>query len=269
MQVNDKIRQQLNTWADPLTPFIESEQWDNIFNYLKMLSKEGKTVIPKSADLFKSLQLCNRNTIKAVIIMQCPYATLREKTIVASGIPMSCENIAPYQQPSLHMWWQGIEATYGFHPDNDNRCDLSYLLEEESVLLMNSAWSVEMGKIDSHSSLWEPFTRYLIEEVIGKIMCGLPIVLVGSNAQRFEKYINPMCHHVLKVEHPAAAAHQNRDWKYVDMFNWINNILKASNGVENEIQWLRKKGEGKKVKETYPDWVVTTNPELLPDDLPF
>lgn len=259
MVINDKIKEQVgNTWWPVLQKFIESEQWDGIFRHLKMRSKQVK-IIPSSGEIFKSLQLCDRQKIKAVIVLQCPYATYREMNKVpvqiANGIPMDCSNTAPYMQPSLFQWWQAVEKTYGFNPDNDLRCDLSYLLEEEHVLLMNSAWTVEKDRVDSHAQLWEPFTRYLLEEVIGKLTCGIPIVLVGTQAQKYEKYLNPLCHPVLKVEHPAAASYANRDWIYGDMFRWINGIIRSNNGRGEEIQWLRKKGEPKR-DNTLPAWVT-------------
>ena len=267
MEINDKIRQQLCSWTDVLAPFLQSSEFDKIISTLKQLTQSGKEVFPKSTELFKSFELCDRQKLRAVILLQCPYATLRDGVMISDGIPMNCKNIAPYQQPSLYQFHTALDKCYGFDPDTEQRCDISYLLSEEHVLLVNSALTVENGKVDSHSQLWEPFTRFLLEEVIGKLTCGIPIVLMGTQAQRYEKYVNPMCHHVLKVEHPASASYQNREWNYGDMFEFCNRILIANNG--EKIDWMRKKGQGKKELVSYPSWVTDTLPTAQSLGLPW
>ena len=50
-------------------------------------------------------------------------------------------------------------------------------------------------------------------------------------------------HHVLKVEHPAAASHQNRKWNTNNLFNWVDKIIEANNGPSERIRWYRIKGD--------------------------
>ncbi len=237
------LQKSFGTWYPLMRRFIETDQFSQIFATLRSEKQKGKNIYPIASEVFKSFELCSRHKIKALVILQCPYATVRQGTVIANGIPMDCSNIKPYQQPSLHNWYMGLETTYGFHPDNDLRCSLEYLLKEESVMLINSSLTVEESKPDTHMQLWEPFMRYFIEEVINKYNCGMPVVLIGSTAQRLENSFNPMCHHILKCEHMAAAAHQNREWKFNNMFEWCNQIIRANNGPREEIQWLRKKSE--------------------------
>src|SRR4051812_35698712 len=130
------LQTQLGSWYPWMVDLIQSSTWDTLYSYLKAQKPAGKVVIPSSGETWKSLQLCNKDNVRAIVLLQCPYATQREmagkgKVTIASGVPMSCENIAPYQQPSLFQWWQAIEAQYGFNPDHDLRCDISFLLEEE------------------------------------------------------------------------------------------------------------------------------------------
>jgi uracil-DNA glycosylase len=264
MKITPAIEKSFGDWVPVMRNFIESPEFDKIFAFLKSETGKGKKILPAASEVFKSYRLCSRHKVRAIAILQCPYATLRNNIMIADGIPMNCKNIHPYTQPSLYQWWQAIEKTYGFDPDMDQRTDLSFLLEEEGVLLINSAETVELQKVDSHSQLWEPFTRYVIEEVLNKFTCGLPIVLMGTQAQKFEKYINPLCHHVLKVEHPAAASYANREWDYKDMFEWCNKIIEANNGPEYRINWMRKKGETKKVEEELPSWVTEPMSKTVP-----
>jgi len=265
----DKIKDQFGNWGLLMKELIESETFNNLYSFLKQQSQQGKEILPKSTETWKSLQLCDRTKIKAIILLQCPYATKREGKVIASGIPISCENIAPYKQPSLYQWEQAIEAQYGFDPDNDFRCDISYLLSEEHVLLMNTSMTVELQKVDSHQQQWHEVTRWFIEHIVNKYLPGIPIVLVGSQAQKFEKYLNPLSNPILSVEHPAAAAYQNRDWKHQNMHMWINEVIRANNGPEEMVMWTRKKGEVKREKTVYPQQIGKQLPSAQELGMPW
>jgi uracil-DNA glycosylase len=258
MQITDKIRQQLGTWTDLFVPFIETSAWDKIFTDLKMQVQARRTIVPKSANIFKSFELCDRNKMKAIIVLMDPYPSFtKDGEMIANGIPMDCGNTGKLQ-PTLELFHQGIEDCYfGFSPDYDKRVDISYLLKEENVLLLNSSLTCERDKPGSHSQLWLPFMKFLIEEILNKYYRGIPIVLCGAQAQKLEKYIQPMLHHILHVEHPVAANYQNRMWRHENMFKWINNILISNNGDAYGIQWHRSKTYTNEL----PQW-VTENKNL-------
>jgi len=247
MQVTDKIRSQMGSWVELFTPFIQSEQWDKIFTTLKTLSMNKRIVIPKSSDVFKSFELCDRHKVKAVIILMDPYpSTTKEGDIIADGVPMSCKGKSRLQ-PTLEQWYGGIEedcggtgeSVIGFIPDMDRSGDIDFLLTEEGVLLLNSCLTCELNKPGSHVELWTPFMKFFIEEIVSNYYKGLPIVLCGAQAQKLEKFINPMLHYVKKIEHPVAASYSNRVWDHQSVFKWINNILSANNGADYVIRWYR------------------------------
>lgn len=244
MQITDKIRSQLGSWCDLFAPFIQSEQWDKIFTTLKTLSMNKRTVIPKSSDVFKSFELCDRHKVKAIVILMDPYpSTTKEGEIIADGVPMSCKNTGK-MQPTLELWYEGMEQSIvGFDPDFEKRLDTSYLLSEEGVLLLNSCLTCEKDKPGSHVDLWTPFMKFFIEEIVNKYYSGLPIVLCGAQAQKLEKFIAPMLHYTLKVEHPVAASYGNRLWKHEDCFRWVNEIIRQNNGDTEIPKWYRKKSD--------------------------
>src|ERR1700727_2194158 len=160
MKLNDRTKAALGNWWPWMQELIEdTPHWDNLYRFLKeeALVKK-KTIIPKSTETWKSLQLCDRTKVKAIVLLQCPYATERtmngKAVQIANGVPMDCSNIAPYQQPSLYQWHQAVEQQYGFDPDNYARCDISHLLNEEHILLMNTSLTVELNKVDSHQQQW-------------------------------------------------------------------------------------------------------------------
>lgn len=267
----NKVKDQFGTWGNVFKEFIESEQFDAIFSYLKTESQlKKKIIIPASKDLFKSFFLCNRDKMKAVIVLMDPYPTFKkvgkEEVMIASGIPMSCENTG-MPQPSLSMWYNALTDVYGFDPDMEQRMNLSYLLEEEHVMMINSSLSVEKDKVGSHTAAWVPFMNNFFK-ILNEYHRGLPIVLMGTAAQKYEKEINPLLHYIIKCEHPAAAAHQNREWKHENMFQQVNNILKNNNGPEYQINWKR----GRVWQDTSKPgakWDETKiNPEAI-SDMPF
>lgn len=275
MQITDKIRQSLGDWTDMFAPFIQSEQWDNIFNTLKTLSMNKRVVIPKSPDVFKSFELCSRHKVKAIVFLMDPYpSTTKDGELIADGVPMSCKGKSKLQ-PTLEKWYMGIENDFGnyeknivgFIPDMDQSGDIDFLLTEEGVLLLNSCLTCEKDKPGSHLELWTPFMKFFIEEIVNKYYKGLPIVLCGTQAQKLERFINPIMHYSLKVEHPAASSYNNRFWEHQEMFRWINKILKMNNGEEYQIRWYRtvdemKNKNGSECKEKKP---YSTSKEPLKD----
>jgi len=239
MVVNERIKEQFGTWLSSYQKFIESEEMDKIYAFLKQESGKGKVICPKSVNTFKSLELCDKSKLKAVIVLMDPYPTMKDKIMVSDGVPMSCKNTGVIQS-SLSMWYHGIEHNYGFNPDMDISPDIDYLLKEEHVLLINSALSVELNKSGSHAQVWQPFMKELFR-ILNEEHRGLPIVLCGTAAQKYEKEINPLLHYIKKVEHPVAASYANRAWNNEYMFKWIDNILESNNGKSYKVNWYRLK----------------------------
>lgn len=237
----DKAKEKFGTWANSFRPFIESVEFDKIFGFLKTEAMKKKVICPVSKDIFRSFACCDKDKMKALVLLQDPYPTFRNEVMIADGIPLSC-SYTKYAQPSLYMWYNQIEHEYGFDPANDQRNDLSYLLEEENVMLLNCGLSCEKDKSGSHNTIWTEFIKYFFK-IINEEHRGLPIVLCGNSAQRYEKEINPLLHYIKKVEHPVAASYQNRDWKGEGLFKWINSIIEQNNGIGSCIRWTRKKNE--------------------------
>ncbi len=240
MQINDRVKESMGNWVDVMSELIQSKTWDDVFRFLKEQSQQKKVICPVSSDVFKSFKLVDRHKMKALIILQDPYPTFRNNTMIADGIPMSC-SYTKYLQPSLYMWYQQIENEYGFNPDSEQRDNLEYLLKEEHIMLINSALTTEKDKSGSHQEIWQPVMQWYIENVINKYYSGLPIVLCGVSAQKLEKYINPLVHHIKKIEHPVVAAYQNRSWKADGAFKWIDGVIRANNGESEVPRWIRLK----------------------------
>lgn len=237
----NKVIPKLGSWSNAFSPFLNTDEFQGIYRQLKDRSRKGAKILPNSALTYKSFELCDYSKVKAVICMQDPFFTIKNGIEIADGIPMSCINTKS-PQPSLVHWHKGVESSecQGFNINMDIGPDISYLLTEEHILLINSSLTVEENKPSSHSDIWKPFMKYLFDEILNNYFSGLPIVLCGKQAHQYEKYINPLTHWVLKVEHMAAASYNERNWDYNNLFKWCNEIIKNSNGEEAMIKWYRE-----------------------------
>lgn len=221
-------------WFDKLSPFLLSEEFDKIINTLR---EEGKTrnIYPPANLLFRSFEECKYDNLKCIIILQDPYY----QPGVADGIPMSCSRTKRLQ-PSLQLFYDAINKTVydrSIDPSRSYNPDLTYLLQQ-GVMLLNTALTVRENEPGSHVKLWEPFTKFLFEEVLSSYNSGLPIMMLGKDAQKMNAYIVPFMHYTLDLEHPAFAKRQNREWNCKDCFNWTNRIIRENNGKEFEIEWM-------------------------------
>ena len=231
-----KFEAQFGDWASKFKPFIESQDFDDIYKFLKAEAREGKVICPEHGNTFRAFRETPWSKLRVVFILQDPYPWVKldrdgTRIYTADGMAMSCSNTRVCQ-PSLELFYQGIEGDLGTKVQRQP--DLSYLAEQ-GVLLLNTSLTVEMNKPSSHGGVWNKFIEYLIEEVINFYTQGLVYVSFGKNAHVMAKAIVPFLHWGFEVEHPAAAAHKSREWKHENIFTKINKILKNSNN--DEIIW--------------------------------
>lgn len=222
------------SWHDKIRPFIESEECDNIYKFLKAESQRGKKIAPLSVNVYRCFKETSLNDLKVVILGMCPYHTLKDGSPVADGLALSC-SVTGYLQPSLEKFYKALErdAYRGLNLNADiGHPDLTYLANQ-GVLLMNAALTTEINKAGSHLKIWEPFTKYVFENILS--ITGVPIIFLGKEAAKFERYTGIFTHNFV-ISHPAAAAYKNSDWDTEDVFSKVNKILKEVNNYQ--INWL-------------------------------
>lgn len=238
----DKFKGQFHeSWHGKIQRFIESKECDEIYAHLKERSKLGHKIAPLSSNTYRCFLETDLSDLKVVLLGYCPYHTFINNEPVADGLMFSC-GITNKQQPSLELFLKGLETDLyeGLNLEYDQKMsDLTYLAKQ-GVLLWNSALTVEAQKPGSHQKIWEPFTKYVLENVLA--YTGIPIVFIGKDAQYYERYVTPLTHgYIFKVEHPAAAARENREWVTNGVFKKIDTLVKQVNGFE--IDWLNTKKE--------------------------
>ena len=108
--------------------------------------------------------------------------------------------------------------------------------EAQGVLLLNSALSCELGKVGSHCLLWRPFITSFLTN-LSKCSTGIVYVLMGSQAQSLEPYINSQFNYVVRIRHPSYYA-RNKTRMPSDTWQEVNTILIGLNGYG--IEWYQE-----------------------------
>lgn len=221
------------SWHAKMRPFIESEQCDKIYAYLKAESKRGKRVAPLSMHVWKCFLETPLDDLKVVLVGLCPYHTLKNDAPVADGLLMGC-SITEQLQPTLEQFYTGIEKEYynGLNFDIIKDPDVSHLAHQ-GVLMFNAALTTEINKAGSHLDAWEPLVKYLFEEVINHL--GIPIVFLGKDAAKYKKYTGIFAH-TFELSHPASASYKGSEWDTEGVFSKIDILLEENNGFS--VQWV-------------------------------
>ena len=216
-------------WANKLRGFIQSSDFDKIFNVLYKLREDGKRFTPPLKQVFRAFEECPVDKLRVIMIGQDPYPQLG----VADGLAFSCSNTGK-PQPSLKNIFDAIEHTvYQDFPSYQDP-NLSRWAKQ-GVLLLNSALTCQIDKVGSHYAVWKEFIAYTMD-ILNYTDSGLIFVLMGKQAQELEGLIGPH-HHIIKVSHPASAAYTKTIWDCQDVFNEINKIISGQNGSEYTITW--------------------------------
>lgn len=224
------------SWHSKMRPFIESNECDAIYEFLKKESKRGKQIAPLSSNVYRAFKETPLDELKVVLMGMCPYHTFKNGEPVADGLLMGCSTTG-YPQPSLDKFYDAMEREFynGLNLKRHKDPDVSYLAKQ-GVLMLNAALTVEMNKAGSHSAIWEPFTVYLLEHVLDT--SGVPFIFLGKDAAKYERYIPPFTWS-FTVSHPASASYKQTDWETDGVFKKVNEILKQNNNFE--ISWLNIK----------------------------
>jgi uracil-DNA glycosylase len=222
------------SWHARLRPFIESEECDKIYAFLKAESKRGKRVAPLSMHVWRCFFETPLDDVKVVLVGLCPYHTLKNDAPVADGLLMGC-SITEQVQPSLDQFYRAMEKEFydGLNLSIIENPDVSFLAHQ-GVLMLNAALTTEINKAGSHLEIWEPFMKYLFEEVLNYL--GVPIVFLGKDAAKYKKYTGIFAH-VFEVSHPASASYKGIDWDTEGVFSKVSRLIEETNN--ETISWVQ------------------------------
>ena len=221
------------SWRNKMKPFIESKECDEIYAFLKTQSGKGVKIAPQSINTFRCFKETSLDDLKCVLVFQDPYFTFKDGEPVADGLALGC-SITERAQPTLKQFYDGIEKELydGLNLDYIDSYDVSYLAKQ-GVLMFNAALTVEKDKAGSHKDVWLPFTKYVLEQIIG--FTGVPIIFFGKQAQEYECLVE-QSNLTLSVSHPASASYNGGVWDSKKVFSLVNEELEKQD--KDGIMWL-------------------------------
>ena len=196
---------------------------------IKKLSASNHIICPQLKDIFKAFTLCPLNNLRAVLIGQDPYP----QRGIATGLAFANSSDTIQLSPSLEILKESVinytipHRTINFDPSLEK-------WEAQGVLLLNSALSCELGRVGSHMLMWRPFMKFLLTN-LSCYHTGLVYLLMGTQAQTLEPYINKQFNHVVRIRHPSWYARQKQRMPS-DIWQEINSILIGQNGYG--IEWF-------------------------------
>ena len=211
--------------------------WDEMFDlpllYQTLNSIKEDNICPQKCDVFKAFKLCSLYDCVAVFLGQDPYP----QSGVATGILFG--NKPDTKEAELSPSLKVIkEAAIDFTKSHNYPIEFDNSLEswaKQGILMINSALTVEVNKIGSHTNLWRPFISKFLQTLSNR-QTGLVYVLFGKQAQTFEPYISKRYNHIIKENHPAYYARLNKSMS-PSVFNEVNDFLKKQ--YNQTIVWYR------------------------------
>ena len=206
---------------------IDTQELYRVVSWIGKLDKT--TLCPASQNIFRAFQACPLKDCKVVFLGQDPYP----QQGVATGILFGNSKDTPEDKlsPSLQVV---KEAAINYEIPH-NRIDFDNTLESwatQGILMINTAFTCEIGRVGSHFDMWRSFTAKLIHNLSSRDG-GIIYVLFGNQASSFKKYIvnSPK---IIEVYHPTYFARQNKKMPY-SVFTEINQELQKLYGQKIEF----------------------------------
>ena len=213
------------SWYSLLEDEFNKDYFKKIRSFIRKEYK-NKTIFPPPKLIFNAFNLTPVNKVKVVIIGQDPYHGKGQAHGLAFSVPKDIK-IPP---SLLNIYKELKEDINKDIPNNGFLKDWA----EQGVLLLNSVFTVESGKANSHKNIgWEKFSESVIT-LISKKREKLVFLLWGNSAQKKEEFIYDNHHLVLKSVHPSPLSAYNGFFG-CKHFSKTNNFLKKNN--IKEILW--------------------------------
>lgn len=208
---------------------IDRQELNNILSKLSIEYKR-KPICPNQSDVFRAFELCSLKDLKILMLLQDPYPQKGVATGIALGNrkEVTEDNLSPslsiikeaainYEAPHYSLMFDNTLESWA----------------KQGILMLNSALTVEMNKVGSHTMLWRPFISKLLKN-LSSYNTGIIYVLFGKQAQTFKPYINEKFNHIFEIEHPAYFARNKKKISH-KLFIDISNKVKEIYNVP--IEW--------------------------------
>lgn len=197
-------------WEEILHPWLDSSNYLTVIKKLVNEVENGVRFAPAIKNWFNPFTSCSFDDLKVVFIKNESYNDVED----ANGLAFSCNSST--KQPALRYLKQGIYETCTELIDSD---DLDHL-PNQGVLLYNASLTAQIGKLDSHSSLWNKFTINLLNGINNNTK-DVIVVLFGKKTHKWHSHLTNQ--KVIQVDDPLTGLYTK--WEHDDLFNKINRML--------------------------------------------
>lgn len=202
-------------------------------------------ITPPISKMFSAFRDCPWKNAKVVIIGQDPYPKAGNADGKAFSVPRGVTIPS-----SLRKIFECLNSREGL-PKGKYSGDLRKWAEQ-GVLLLNTALTTIVGKIEAHMKLWQSYTDDLIS-AIAQMAAGeqrhLVFILWGKKAQDKSKIIDnvnaisDVKHIYLKWGHPSSSNRANGDTNNKNNFIHCTNFSECNEALKkwnySEIDWTR------------------------------
>jgi uracil-DNA glycosylase len=211
-------------WDRILSEFIDSDEFPIL---MYGLTEKKEVLTPSIGQVFRVFYECPYSKLNTVIVGLGPY----EEEGEADGLAFSCGNTMDIQ-PTLKAMFEEIQKTV-YKPLGEDwyawEADLTRWANQ-GVLLLNLAFTTDIGKSAAHYELWKPFLKYLFNK-LAESNTGLVYIFMGDSAKTWAKLV-PETNYKFYCYHPNSACYNGGDWESNDVFNRTNEILEGANGIK-------------------------------------
>lgn len=223
-----------------LMKFTIHKDWYPFFKKHKIHLKDifktidfKQNILPKKQHIFRTFEPFGPSKCKLCILGQDPYpgSTTHElqKIYYAEGLAFSINPHIKKLPGSLRNIFKELKENYkDFTFQNGS---LIRWVEEENIMLLNTALTVIEGKPNSHSKKWTQFTDEVIKELDENSNCLF--LLMGGNAKKKIKLIKNK-DRIITCVHPSPLSAYNGFFGS-KVFTKINEKLKQFNYTQ--INW--------------------------------
>ena len=235
----ETVKHKLGSWAEKFRPFIESQEFDKIFEHLISLKNRSKVICPISAQTFRAFAETPYENLKAIFVFSGPYAHRYKDNFVADGIALSCANSSKNTR-ALEKFYRGMEQDLsgGLNLDMLDAPDLGYLCRQ-GVLLLNAALTSELDKPGSHHELWRPFMDFFFTEIINAYQQTLPIVFFGRHAATYRRILMPFNAWIFETVDLMELEAEDK-WEPAELFRKVNRIIAEAHPDTAPITWYQE-----------------------------
>jgi uracil-DNA glycosylase len=216
------------SWLAVLKDEFGKDYMLKLKDFLKDEKQAGKTIYPKSGDIFAAFAKTPFDEVKVVILGQDPYHGPNQ----AHGLSFSVQK-GVRTPPSLQNIYKELATDIpGFTIPNTG--DLTEWAEQ-GVLLLNATLTVQAANAGSHQKKgWEKFTDMVIKTISDKKK-GVVFILWGAYAQSKAVLIDDTKHLIIKSTHPSPLAVSHGGFFGSKPFSKTNNYLEQQG--EKGIDW--------------------------------